>query len=183
MTTETTPSARSGNAVRLVIIGALVIGAFFGAYRFAVARSAGSASADAVAQTGLTPASDAAATDPSAAGGAACACCGSSAPTEGGLTGDKVEGTAVVEGDVQKIDVDLSKGYYEPNQLVLKAGVPTEITFGQSSGCTAQVMSNELGFFEDLSAGPVTVELPALEKGEYPFYCGMQMVFGKIIVQ
>ena len=105
------------------------------------------------------------------------------APTEGGVTGDKVVGTAQVAGDVQKISVDLSKGYYEPNQIVLKAGVPAEITFGQSSGCTAQVVSQDLGFSEDLTAGPRTVKLAALQPGEYGFSCGMQMVFGKIVVE
>jgi len=99
------------------------------------------------------------------------------------VTGDLVEGTAAVDGNVQKIDVDLSQGYYNPNQIVLKAGVPAEITFGQSSGCTGQVMSQDLGFSEDLTAGPRTVKLPALEKGEYAFSCGMQMVFGKIVVE
>lgn len=166
----------SANPMRLIIVGALVLGAFFGAYRFAIARSAAPAS-------GQLASFAQPATQAGGAGGAGCACCGSSAPTENGLTGALDEGTAAVEGDVQKIDVDLSQGFYSPNQIVLKAGVPAEITFGQGAGCTAQVMSNELGFFEDLSAGPKTVKLPALDAGEYPFYCGMQMVFGKIVVK
>lgn len=169
----------TANPMRLIIIGALVLGAFFGAYRFALARN-GSSVQTADFRTGATQAGNA---DPSASGTPGCSCCGSSAPTENGLTGEFEEGTATVEGDVQKIDIDLSQGFYSPNQIVLKAGVPAEITFGQSSGCTAQVMSNELGFFEDLSAGPKTVKVPAPEAGEYPFYCGMQMVYGKIVVK
>jgi len=165
--------------MRYVVIGVLVLGAFFGAYRFAVAKSTSAASAGAPA--GLVAAGN---TGGSAGSDTpACACCGSTAPTEGGVTGDLVEGTAAVDGNVQKIDVDLSQGYYNPNQIVLKAGVPAEITFGQSSGCTGQVMSQDLGFSEDLTAGPRTVKLPALEKGEYAFSCGMQMVFGKIVVE
>ena len=174
---EVTSNKSSSNALRYFVVGALVIGAFFGAYRFAVARDAGAATAVGA------PAGLLAAGNTTGSSGAACACCGSSAPTEGGLSGEKVEGRAVVEGDVQRISVDLSQGYYDPNQIVLKAGVPAEITFGQSSGCTAQVMSQELGFSEDLTAGSRTVVLPALEAGEYPFYCGMQMVFGKIVVE
>ena len=61
--------------------------------------------------------------------------------------------------------------------------MPAEITFGQSSGCTAQVVSTELGFSEDLTAGPKVVKLPALDKGTYAFTCGMRMVFGKIVVE
>ena len=171
------PSIRTGaGATRYLIIAGLVIAAFFGAYRYASARNAGATTPPAGAANGAAvPASD--------AGGPACACCGTTAPTEGGLTGEKVEGRATVDGGVQKISVDLSKGYYEPNQIVLQAGVPTEITFGQSSGCTAQVMSADLGFSEDLTAGPRTVKLPALEPGEYAFSCGMQMVFGKVVVE
>jgi hypothetical protein len=30
-------------------------------------------------------------------------------------------------------------------------------------------MSQDLNFFEDLTSGPKTVKLPALEKGEYSF--------------
>lgn len=167
--------------VRYLVVAALVIGAFFGAYQFAIARNAPSAGLRTAGNnTGLTQAGNAGATGGSTP---ACACCGSSAPTENGITGDRVEGEAVIEGDVQKIDVDVSQGFYDPNAIVLKAGVPAEITFSDGSGCTAQVMSNELGFFEDMSNGPVTVKLPALDAGEYPFYCGMQMVFGKVIVK
>jgi plastocyanin domain-containing protein len=99
------------------------------------------------------------------------------------VTGEPVEGAAKVEGDVQTLTVDLSNGYYEPNVIKLAAGVPAEITFGQSSGCTGQVMSKDLNFFEDLTTGPKTVSIPALEPGEYAFSCGMEMVFGKIVVE
>jgi hypothetical protein len=176
-----TTSGNSNSGLRYLVVGLLVLGAFFGAYRFASARSAGSvAGASTAAASGLVPASG---TSGSGGSGAACACCGSTAPTEGGVTGEKAVGAATVEGDVQRISVDLSKGYYDPNQIVLKAGVPAEITFGQSQGCTAQVVSQDLGFSEDLTAGARTVKLPALEKGEYSFSCGMQMVFGKIVVE
>lgn len=167
----------SANPMRLIIIGVLILGAFFGAYRFAVARNAPATAQTAEYNTGAVPVG---ATDPAAGGDG---CCGGGAPPEGGVSGELDEGTAAVEGDVQKIDVDISQGIYAPNQIVLKAGVPAEITFSQGSGCTGQVMSDELGFFEDLSAGPRTVKIPALDAGEYPFYCGMKMVFGKIVVK
>jgi len=183
--TDTTNTTNSGIA-RYVIIGVLVLGAFFGAYRFAAARNAsapvGTETASAAGSVSQ-PAANGAPAGSSGSGAPACACCGSTAPTEGGVTGDKVVGTAEVAGDVQKISVDLSKGYYDPNQVTLKAGVPAEITFGQSSGCTAQVMSQDLGFSEDLTAGPRTVKLAGLQPGEYSFSCGMQMVFGKIVVE
>lgn len=171
-------TARTNN-LRYVIVAGLVVAAFFGAYRFAGAKDAAPAGTptDSFAQVGAPAGAPA---DGSVPG---CACCGSTAPTEGGITGDPVEGVATEKDGVQAIEVDLSAGYYQPNVIRLAAGVPANITFGQGSGCLAQVMSEELRFFEDLTAGPVTVELPALEPGEYPFSCGMAMVFGKIVVE
>lgn len=170
------------NTLRYVAIAALITGAFLGAYSFASARGNGGTAADAApfASTGVQTASNTGGADSSSP---ACACCGSTAPTEGGVTGDRLEGDAKVTGDVQKIDVDLSSGSYQPNVITLKSGVPAEITFGQSSGCTAQVVSSELGFSEDLTGGPRTVTIENPEPGEYTFSCGMEMVFGKIVVQ
>jgi plastocyanin domain-containing protein len=109
-----------------------------------------------------------------AAGGAG-GCCGGGGP--------KVSKQAEIAGGVQKIAVDLSSGSYNPSEIVLKAGVPAEVTFGQSSGCTAQVQSQDLGFSEDLTGGPKTVKLPALKAGTYNFACGMGMVSGSIVVK
>jgi plastocyanin domain-containing protein len=88
-----------------------------------------------------------------------------------------------VDGGVQKINVNVGSSGYEPNVVKLKAGVPTEITFGQSQGCTGSVQSQDLGFQADLTAGPQTVKLPALQAGTYGFACGMGMVTGQIVVQ
>jgi sulfite exporter TauE/SafE/plastocyanin domain-containing protein len=97
-------------------------------------------------------------------------------------TSQKTQGTAEASGGVQKIAVDVSQGY-NPNEIVLKAGVPAEITFGQSSGCTAIVQSKDLGFEEDLTSGPKTVKLQGLATGTYAFACGMDMVHGTIVVK
>jgi sulfite exporter TauE/SafE/plastocyanin domain-containing protein len=104
-----------------------------------------------------------------------CSCC---AP----VTSDKTQGTAEASGGVQKITVDVAQGY-NPNEIVLKAGVPAEITFGRSSGCTAVVQSKDLGFEEDLTTGPKTVKLQGLATGTYAFACGMNMVRGTIVVK
>ncbi len=179
-------TTKSNDTLRWVMVIGLVLVAFFGAYRFASARSGKAASAPAVLTAAGASASGAASTAGDASGtaasGAACACCGTGAPTEGGVTGPPVEGTAVLAGGVQKIAVDVTT-VYNPNTIKLKAGVPAEITFSQAQGCTQVVQSPELGFTEDLSAGPKTVKLKALQPGTYAFSCGMQMVFGKIVVE
>lgn len=172
--TQVSTETRSGSlgdpamATRYVLVAALIALAFFASYRFAVAKSAPewlpegtSGAAAAVAGGGA---------------GTGCACC----PNPG--SGVAVEGVTVVEGGVQRISVDASAGF-DPNVIRAQAGVPLEVTFSEGFGCMAQVMSRDLGFFEDLTTGPKTVRIPALSAGEYGFSCGMEMVFGTIVVE
>lgn len=156
--------AQSSDLTRYLIVGVLVIASFFGAYRYAAAGNSTAAS-----NTG----GFLAAAQGGAAGGGG-GCCG-------GGGGAPVEGVATVAGDVQKINVDVSRGY-SPNVIKLKAGVPAEITFGQGGGCTAEVVSADLGFQEDLTGGPKTVKIEALQPGTYGFSCGMGMVTGQVVV-
>lgn len=160
-----------GTTIRYAIVAAFIITAFFASFAYGQSRSTSGSTVSGVAS---------AAQGGVAAGGAAAGgggCCG------GGGSSTPIEGSATVAGGVQKITVDMSTGSYNPNTLKLKAGVPAEVTFGQSSGCTGQVQSQQLGFNEDLSSGPKTVKLGALQPGTYTFACGMNMVTGKIVVE
>jgi Cupredoxin-like domain len=166
--------ALQDNRLRVGAIVVLLALALFGVYRYSTTVDA-SAQAATIANSTTAPGS----TGSSAGGGGAgggMACCsgGSSTP---------VEGAATVEGGVQKITVNVGGSGYEPNVVKLKAGVRTEITFGQSQGCTGSVQSQDLGFQADLTAGPQTVKLAALQPGTYGFACGMGMVTGQIVVQ
>ena len=106
-----------------------------------------------------------------------CSCCGDSG------SGEPIEGVSTVDADgVQRIAVDASDGF-NPNVIVLASGVPTEITFSEGYGCMAQVMSSDLDFYEDLQSGPKTITLGPLEPGTYDFSCGMEMIFGQIVVE
>jgi hypothetical protein len=170
---------KSGKAARWSIVAVLVGAAFFGSYTYALAKSGGTKApvGDTVATgVGVTTA----AVGGAGAGGAGCACCGgaTAAPAEA-----QAPKAAELVGGIQKISVDVSKGYYDPGTIELAAGVPAEITFSQASGCTAQVQSRDLGFSEDLSAGPKTVKLAGLQPGTYTFECGMSMVFGSVVVK
>jgi len=179
--------------VRWFVIAAIAVVAFFGSYRFA--QAAGS-TAPTVTGTGAgiqaaVPASGNGQASASAGG----SCCGSGGSGASGASGSgsccggssksgpATSKKAAVSGNVQKAAIDLSKGYYNPSTVELKAGIPAEITFGQASGCLSQVQSQQLGFFEDLTQGPVTIKLPALAAGTYTFTCGMQMQSGTIVVK
>lgn len=93
------------------------------------------------------------------------------------------EGTATVDGAVQKISIDVSQGYYDPTIVRVKAGVPVEIAFGQGQGCLARVQFPNFGVDQDLTQGGATVKLPAMKPGEHQFHCGMSMVYGKIVAR
>ena len=159
----------SNTMARWALIAGIAAVALLGSYAFAATRSAVPAQA-------ATPGAIVASAP--ASGSSGCACCG--APKS---AGPATTGQATTSGSVQKIAVDVSKGYYDPSNIVLKAGVPAEITFSASTGCTGQVQSEDLGFSADLTQGPATVKLPALSVGTYAFACGMNMVHGTITVK
>jgi plastocyanin len=166
--TQNTKVATRNTHLRWSLIAGLAVIALLGSYAFASsrARTAQAASPGAPVVAGAKTS------------GTGCACCGTAKPA-----GPATTGQAATSGGVQKISVDVSKGYYDPSTIELKAGVPAEITFSRSGGCTALVQSADLGFSADLTQGPATVKLPALSAGTYGFACGMNMVFGSIVVK
>lgn len=152
--------------MRIVLVFAAIGVVFAGSFAYARANAVpgSSTTASAAGAPGLG----------AAAGGAACAGCGGS--------GQESAGATVVDGDVQRIDIAID-GDYLPNVVTAKAGVPIEITFAQADGCFEEVVFPDFGIRENLTQGPVTITLPALEPGEYGWSCGMQMAFGRIVVE
>jgi hypothetical protein len=179
------------NAIRYMIIGALVVAAFFGAYKFAQAGNASASSNGSAAAQAATPASAAgsAGSSGAAAGGSCCgggasgaasggSCCGS-----GGDSSKKVSGATTLSGGVQKVAIDLTTGSYNPNEIKAKAGVPIELDFkGPAPGCNGSVVSQQLGFQQDVSNGG-TINVAAQKPGTYAWTCSMGMYVGQIVVQ
>lgn len=171
-----TTADRTAQVNRWLIVALLAMVAFFATYRYAEATNAGAAVPGGAVAAG--PVAGQAATGATGQIGGGGGCCGG-----GGGGGPKVSKQAEVVGGVQKISVDLSSGSYDPSEIQLKAGVPAQITFGQGSGCLSYVQSQDLGFSEDLTGGPKTVQIPALKAGTYGFTCGMGMVSGSVVVK
>ncbi len=171
---ETTYAASS--RTKYILVAVVVVLAFFAAYGIASGR-ADASSQTAIPATTANGSGTAAACDP-AADLAACGgdCCESG-------SSELIEGSATLEGDVQKLYVDVSGGSFDPNVIYVKAGVPIELTFSEGSGCMAEVMFKDFGVYESLTSGGAAIELPALEVGEYGFSCGMEMVFGTLIAE
>ncbi len=174
-----TAAAKYANIKPLVIIG-LVVGGFLLSYNYAVARSG--ASAFGQAPGGLTQAvagggaSVGGACGVSGGGSVGGGCCGGGGPA--------VEGATEVAGDVQTIAVDTSQGSFNPNVIKAKPNVPIELAFSQApGGCLSGVLFPDFNIGQDLTSGGQTVKLPRLSPGEYSFYCQMQMISAKIVVQ
>ena len=93
--------------------------------------------------------------------------------------------TATIDptGTKQTATVDTSSESFDPGTVILKAGLPSEIAFGQAAGCITEVVFTTLGITQPLSAGQTTVTLPALEPGTYAFACAMGHQTGSVIVQ
>lgn len=169
-TRSTTVVARPTAGSKMAIIAVLIVGAFLLSYNYAAAQSRGVPGALGADSTGgVSPTS--------VGGGGGGGCCG-------GGSGPAVEGATTVVGDVQTIAVDTSAGTFNPGLIKAKAGVPIEISFSQSpGGCLSGVVFPDFTISEDLTAGAKTIKLPALQPGEYQFFCQMQMVSGTIVVE
>ena len=98
-------------------------------------------------------------------------------PTKAGVAASLV-------GDVQEIDITV-KGGYEPDVIVVKAGVPVRLNFTrmESSMCSEVVSFDGLDRSAELPEGDtVPVEFTPDAPGEIPFQCQMGMLRGKIVV-
>ncbi|WP_262315123.1 cupredoxin domain-containing protein [Lacticaseibacillus parakribbianus] len=85
----------------------------------------------------------------------------------------------------QNVNIEVAGGY-QPQVVVLKAGVPATLTFNRTSaqGCLDVVHSQQLGFETALPLNqPQTVALNTTAAGEYDFSCGMDMFHGKVVIR
>ena len=88
---------------------------------------------------------------------------------------------AVIE-TVQRLRIAVTDGY-DPDTIIVNAGVPAEIEFSEAHGCLGTVVFDGLDVEEDLEHGGAVVKLPPLEIGTYTFRCGMDMVHGTLIAE
>ncbi len=89
---------------------------------------------------------------------------------------------ATVSADGRQVIEVSSQGTFEPAASA-KAGQPIRLEFGPGGGCTAAVKFDQLGIYEDLTDGGGTVDLPALDPGQYSLICQADMVMGVLVVE
>ncbi len=90
-----------------------------------------------------------------------------------------------VAGDGAGIRITVENGIYTPSRLKVTAGQPIKLTFERKdpSPCAATVVFSDYGVSEELPLNQQkTIELPAMEAGEYSFTCQMQMYRGTLVV-
>ncbi|WP_057754901.1 cupredoxin domain-containing protein [Weissella kandleri] len=95
------------------------------------------------------------------------------------------ESTAVIEGQKQRIKINVDGGY-SPEKVVLKQNVPAELIFTRkdASSCLDHVVFPDLGINQALPKDqPVTVKIDTKEAGDYNWACGMNMFHGQLKIE
>ncbi|AXQ50892.1 cupredoxin domain-containing protein [Lysinibacillus fusiformis] len=74
---------------------------------------------------------------------------------------------------------------YTPENVKVKAGIPVQLHFQKSfsGGCLSYLIIEDFLIEKDLDKGDNLVEFTPEKPGIYTFHCGMNMYFGKIIVE
>lgn len=96
---------------------------------------------------------------------------------------DDAAPTEVAEdGSVQRISINDDGMYFDPNLILAKAGIPIEMEFAPGQDCRVVVKFPQIGIEQDIAEGG-TVNLPALEQGEYEITCSGDGHEGILIVE
>lgn len=95
------------------------------------------------------------------------------------------KGTATEADGVQVVNVTLKDGYYSPNEITIKAGVPAKLVFaGDAKDCSGKPKIAALNMQADFTkTGEATMDLGTLSPGTYELTCGMGSAGGSLIVQ
>jgi plastocyanin domain-containing protein len=90
-----------------------------------------------------------------------------------------VEAVAEQSGDVQKVTLTTHTYYFEPNRIVVKVGVPVELTIKNNSMVVPHnftLKAPDAGIDIDrgvgMLKGSAVVEFTPIKPGEYEFICG-----------
>lgn len=104
-------------------------------------------------------------------------------------TGTQATNVPPVMNGVQQISMRIGQGFYEPNHLTVRAGVPVHWTIDSknATGCTDWLVVPSLGITKNLvterdSNGMVSIDFTPPTPGTLAFSCSMGMVRGSITV-
>jgi len=94
------------------------------------------------------------------------------------------EDTIALEDGYQVINMDVTRGGWEPDKFVLKKGVPVKwvINGKEITGCNNAIQVPKLGLEFDIKKGEQIIEFTPTEAGTIPWSCWMGMISGTFIV-
>src|SRR5687767_12885991 len=104
--------------------------------------------------------------------------------TESALAAD--ESASFAENLNRTIKVTVSKRGYEPKSIAVKKGQRVKLAFLRTDeqNCGGEVVFPRLNISRKLPVGEtVMIEFTPRESGEIGFFCGMNMLRGKVLVQ
>lgn len=86
--------------------------------------------------------------------------------------------------NAQEVKMTLANNNYNPNTLYAKKNVPVKwiINVQDLSGCTSTIIMPEYNIKQNLHQGENIIIFTPTKTGEIKFSCGMQMVWGKFII-
>jgi len=95
------------------------------------------------------------------------------------------KGTASEEDGVQIVRITLKEGYYSPNEITIKSGMPAKLVFaGEAKDCSGKPKIAELNKQVDFTGtGEATMDLGTVSPGTYKLTCGMGSDGGTLVVQ
>jgi len=95
------------------------------------------------------------------------------------------KGTATMENGVQVVHITMKDGYYSPNEITVKAGIPAKLVFvGEAKDCSGKPKIAALNKQVDFrKSGTATMDLGTLSAGTYKITCGMSSAGGNLVVQ
>ena len=97
---------------------------------------------------------------------------------------DKKE--AVIKGDYQEIDLQISASKYSPNVITAKKNIPLRINLfaDENAGCAREIIFPDFNIDKIVPAGgKEIIEISPTEEGEFKFRCSMDMIKGKLIIK
>ncbi len=92
---------------------------------------------------------------------------------------------AVIGSNYQTINMDVTRYGWEPDQFILKKGVPVRwvINGKEITGCNNAIQVPKLGLRFDIKPGQQVIEFTPTEEGIIPWSCWMGMIRGTFIVK
>ena len=100
------------------------------------------------------------------------------------IIGAEAGGNAIIKGDYQEVNMDVTRYGWEPSSFVLQKGVPVKwlINVKELTGCNNEIIVRDYGIDIKLKKGLNIVEFTPDKTGTIGWSCWMGMIPGSFII-